>query len=103
MRSYQSGLSEGFIDDVSEGNSFGGARMPGASVGSPHWRSIVYDELDNHHKKVMELAFGMHGRKPLPNHVIADKLNRSPGAISQAKARIQAKLDEEFELSPFGG
>ena len=104
VRSYRSGLAEGYTDDVSgDGNIFGGTRMPGAPQGSTYWRDIIYDELDDHHKKVMEMAFGLHGRKPMENQQIAQKLNRSPGAISQAKARIQKMLDEEFELKPFGG
>jgi len=106
VRSYKSGLSEGHISDLEEqgvGFSGGGSVQPGQKKGKSYWHEIVYDELDDHHKKVMELAFGLNGRKPLPNQVIAAKMNRSPGAISQAKARIQQMLDEEYELSPFGG
>jgi DNA-directed RNA polymerase specialized sigma subunit len=61
---------------------------------------IVYDELDPYHKKVMEYSLGLHGRRPLPNQDIAAKLRRSPGAISQAKLRIQKKLDEVMEMRP---
>ena len=106
VRSYQSGLSEGMYEDMQAagtGFSGGAVKMPGAVPQASHWQSIVYDELDDHHKKVMEYAFGLNGRKPLQNQQIAAKLNRSPGAISQAKARIQAMLDEEHDLSPFGG
>lgn len=105
VRGYKAGLSEGHMSDLEEqglGFTGGGVKMPG-QVPASHWRDIVYDELDDHHKKVMEYAFGLNGRKALPNHVIAAKMNRSPGAISQAKARIQKMLDEEHELSPFGG
>ena len=50
----------------------------------------------------MENSLGMNGRKVLSNQELARKLNRSPGAISQAKARIQELLNKEDELSPFG-
>lgn len=106
VRSYQSGLSEGHMADLEEqglGFAGGGARIPGQAPAKSHWHDIVYDELDDYHKKVFELAFGLNGRKPMQNQKIAAKLNRSPGAISQAKARIQKMLDEEYELSPFGG
>ena len=101
VRSYNSGISEGFVDDATQGQVFGGARTPAPQ--KSYWPEIVYDGLDEHHKRIMELAFGLNGRKPMQNQEIAAKLNRSPGAISQAKARIQKLLDEEHELSPFGG
>lgn len=101
VRTYQSGLAEGYLDDVGEGQAFGGVKTLDRPERS-YWTDIVYDSLDDHHKKVMEYAFGVHGRRPLQNQEIARKLNRSPGAISQAKARIQKMLDEEYELSPFG-
>lgn len=105
VRSYRSGLSEGYVDDLEAagvGFSGGGAQIPGG-VPASHWRDIVYDELDEYHRAIMELAFGLNGRRPLQNQEIARKLGRSPGAISQAKLRIQKMLDEEHELSPFGG
>ena len=46
---------------------------------------------------------GAHGKKPLPNHVIAERLRLSPAAISKRKLLIQRQLDQEQELSPFGG
>jgi DNA-directed RNA polymerase specialized sigma subunit len=101
VRSYNSGISEGFMDDVSEGQVFGGVKSM-ARPEKSYWADIVYDGLDDYHKKIMEHAFGLNGRKPLPNQEIAKKMNRSPGAISQAKLRIQKMLDEEHELSPFG-
>lgn len=105
VRSYRSGLSEGHMEDLEAagvGYAGGGAAVPGQAPAS-HWRDIVYDELDDYHRAIMEMAYGMNGRRPTQNQLIAAKLNRSPGAISQAKARIQKMLDEEFELSPFGG
>jgi RNA polymerase primary sigma factor len=101
VRSYKPGVSEGAMEAAGEGNVFGGVRTPGPPQRST-WADVVYDELDDHHKKVMELAFGVNGRRPLQNQEIARKMNRSPGAISQAKARIQKLLDEEHELAPEG-
>lgn len=105
VRSYRSGLSEGHLEDLEAagvGYSGGGSAVPGA-VPKSHWQEIVYDELDDYHRAIMELTFGLNGRRPLQNQDIARKLGRSPGAISQAKLRIQKMLDEEHELSPFGG
>lgn len=101
IRAAQSGLAEGYFDEAG-GEVPGGVRRVGPAPAS-RWHAVVYDELDDYHKKIMEYAYGLHGRRPLQNQEIAVKLRRSPGAISQAKARIQAMLDEEHELSPFGG
>ncbi len=103
VRGYQSGLSEGFFDEGSggAGMAFGGSKSLGRPEKS-HWADIVYDGLDDYHKKIMEHTMGLNGKKPLSNHAIATKMNRSPGAISQAKLRIQKLLDEEHEMSPFG-
>ena len=54
-------------------------------------------------QKIMELSLGMRGHKPLSNLEIAKKLGRSPGALSQRKAKIQAMIDKEEDLSPFIG
>lgn len=100
IRSYAPGMAEGTAEGLLEGN-LPASTMPGAAPSL--WIDIVYDGLDPYHKKVMEYSLGLHGRRPLQNQEIAAKLRRSPGAISQATARIQALLDEEHDLSPFGG
>lgn len=102
VRSYRPGFSEGALESGGS-EVFGGVRQGGAAPDLSSWASVIYDELDPYHQKVMELSLGLNGRRPVPNHVIAQKLRRSPGAISQAKLRIQKMLDEEAELSPFGG
>lgn len=101
VRTYQPGVSEGRLEDASGGQVFGATHSPADDHHSA-WLNVIYDELDPYHKKIMELSYGVGGRPPLANHEIARRLNRSPGAISQGKARIQAMLDEESALSPFG-
>ena len=99
-RTYLPTMAEGTADRLLDGNT------PQSSAVQRHpsvWPEIVYDELDPYHRKIMELAFGLNGRTVLQNQVIAEKMKRSPGAISQAKARIQALLDQEYDLSPFQG
>jgi hypothetical protein len=66
------------------------------------WADVVYDELDDYHKKIMEHAFGVNGRRPLQNQEIARKMNRSPGPSPRRRRRIQKLLDEEHELAPEG-
>lgn len=98
VRSYDPAVSEGMMADQETGGGFAGAVIAPHVQREQLWRDIVYDELDDYHRRIMELAMGYGGRKPLPNHVIASRMQRSPGAISQAKARIQQRLDEMYDL-----
>jgi hypothetical protein len=104
VRSYTPGVAEGALEAANpEAQAvFGGVRGP-AGQRRDLWVDVVYSELDPYHQKVMELALGLGGRRPLANQDIARKLKKSPGAISQAKLRIQKMLDEGEELNPFGG
>jgi hypothetical protein len=97
VRSYRPAVSEGAIEASAPAGFSGGVRpaAPPPSI----WPEIVYDELDAYHRKVMEYGLGLHGRRPISNAEIAVRLGRSPGAISQAKLRIQKLLDQEHELS----
>lgn len=94
VRSYQPAVAEGTIDEATQGGGVQGGVTSGRPVAHPPHVDVVYDELDTYHRLVMEHALGLNGRKPLPNHEIARRLGRSPGAVSQAKLRIQQKLDE---------
>lgn len=78
------------------------SRLPGPSDSS-HWVEIVYGSLSPLDQRIMELGLGLHGHKKLSNIEIAKKLNRSPGAITQRKIKIQQLLDQEHDLSPFIG
>lgn len=102
VRSYRPAVAEGALEDPETGQGFTGAVGP-ADEARDVWVQLVYDDLDPYHQAVMEYALGLNGRSPLPNQEIARKLGRSPGAISQAKLRIQRMLDEEADLSPFTG
>ena len=68
-----------------------------------YWTEIVYQDLGPVDQKIMEMSLGMHGQKKLSNLEIAKKLNRSPGAITQRKMRIQELLNQESDFSPFIG
>lgn len=91
LRQYHSGASEGQLES---GHTI--------SVQDPLKQQsmvmqLVYHDLDPYHQKIMEYTLGMNGRKPLSNSELAIKLKRSPGAISQAKKRIQdilAKMED---------
>lgn len=101
VRRYRPGIAAGALEDPETGEEFTGEVRGPVGAPSDLWPRVVYDGLDPYHRKVMEMTLGWHGRRPMANHEIAAKLKRSPGAISQAKARIQKQLDEEQDLSEF--
>jgi AraC-like DNA-binding protein len=103
IRQYQPGVAEGSIVDPETGGGYSGAAQTPDGEARNAWMQMIYDDLDPHHQVIMELTLGLNGHRPLSNQEIAQRLKRSPGAISQAKARIQKMLDEEPELSPFNG
>lgn len=69
---------------------------------STAWQDLVYTDLNPVNQRIMEWTLGLHGQPQLSNQEIARRLRISPGAVSQRKAQIQAILDEEQNLSPFG-
>lgn len=105
VRRYSAPIAEGQMIDPETGMSgyIGSVQNPWEQQRHSAWTQMVYDDLDPYHQKIMEHTLGMNGRRVISNQQLAEKLKRSPGAISQAKARIQALLDQGEELSPFGG
>lgn len=106
VRSYQPAVAEGTMEEANPEAQevFGGTRLPGQTSAArrlPAWHRVVYDELSDFDRKVMEYAYGLNGRRAMANQDIASKLGRSPGFISQRKAIIQRMLDQGDELNPF--
>jgi DNA-directed RNA polymerase specialized sigma subunit len=98
LRSYQPGMLTGKLEETDQSQP--ASRLP-TQQRFNQWAEVVYHDLSPMDQKIMELALGMHGIKPLSNQEIAKRLNRSPGAITQRKLKIQELLDREGELSPF--
>lgn len=98
VRQYQPGVSTGMMETLAPG--FTGGMQPDTRA-QQSWVELVYDDLAPLDQRILEHTLGLHGRRPLSNQELARKLNRSPGAISQRKARIQQLLDKEQTLSPF--
>jgi DNA-directed RNA polymerase specialized sigma subunit len=99
VRSYNPAVSEGTIDTLTQGaGPYGEVHTPGKQRDLA--LDIIHDELDDYHKLVLEHTLGINGKRPLSNEGLAHRLRRSPGAISQAKLRIQQKLDNVRDLLP---
>jgi DNA-directed RNA polymerase specialized sigma subunit len=97
VRTYSPAIAEGTLTANSEGNIYGGLDEIGSQRKSM-WQEMVYADLGDQDRKIMELSLGLNGRSPLQNHQIARKLGRSPGLISQRKKHIQELLDQEPEM-----
>lgn len=98
LRRYSPAVAEGAMVDPETGAEYSGETHDPQGDENRTRLQLVYDDLDPYHQKIMELAMGLNGRRALPNDMIAAKMKRSPGAISQAKLRIQAAIDDLDEL-----
>jgi len=58
------------------------------------WVDGIYHDLDPVDQIILEHSTGLHGKEVLPATVLAQKINLSPGSVSQRKARIQTMLDQ---------
>lgn len=101
IRSYQPGVNTGRLDAIDPLAGGAPSVVPNQQASADLWGEVVYQGLSPLDQRVMELTLGMRGNKKLSNQEIAAKLNRSPGAITQRKTKIQQLLDQEQKLSPF--
>lgn len=97
VRRAHPGVAEGTLEAAGGGQEVFGGVAPRPSSRSA-WYQLVYDELHPHDQRIVDMHLA--GQS---NQAIAAKLGVTPGAISQRKAKIQSLLDQEDELSPFGG
>jgi len=74
----------------------GASHQPGVQRTNPQqiWLEFVHHDLGNIDKKILEWKKGLYGQPVLANQEIAQRLNLSPGAVSQRSARIAARLAE---------
>lgn len=65
------------------------------------WIEFVYQDLSPIDQVIMEHTLGLHGKPILSNEEIAKKLNMTPSAVSQRKAKIQELLNKREEYDVF--
>lgn len=103
IRNAKTGVNSGSILD-DEGEVFDpGSIIPGNTQVEDAWQQMIYYDLHPTDQAIMDYTLGLHGAPVLDNRTIATRLGLSEGAISQRKNKIQAMLDERFNVSPFGG
>jgi DNA-directed RNA polymerase specialized sigma subunit len=65
------------------------------------WLEMVYEDLPERDRVIMEHTIGMFGRNRMSTGQLAKKLKVSPGLISQRRAFIQSYVDRAMEVNPF--
>jgi len=102
IRTYQPGMTSGQMEEIDPLSGGTAGRLPGShNEASDLWVQIVYQDLSPMDQKILEMSLGLNGQSKRSNQEIAKALGRSPGAITQRKARIQTLLNQEQDLSPF--
>lgn len=93
-------LAEGRLTQPGEEGR--GGFDPSVQSLAPHktdpWVELVYDDLGNIDRYILERSCGLHGHPPTSATNIAKALGISPAAVSQRMQRIQAMLDQRDEL-----
>jgi DNA-directed RNA polymerase specialized sigma subunit len=95
IRKYSPGVAEGRIagagDEEDEGGFEPGVAAPDHTA---HLAEFLYHDLDPVDQVIMEYSLGMRGSPLLSGGELARRVGLSPGAISQRRARIDARLQE---------
>lgn len=99
VRQYQPGVAYSTIHrDNVEGAGWDPAVQQPASDA---WLRLLHGEQDPINQKIMEWTLGLYGAPQLPNQEIARRLDITPGAVSQRKARLQQLIDEGGNYARF--
>jgi DNA-directed RNA polymerase specialized sigma subunit len=103
VRQLQNPVSEGMNANRSEQNTGEPQLPPVAQQDNDAWVNFVYHGLSDINGSplpvVMEYTLGLHGKPKLSTAQLAQKLNLSPGRVSQLRAQVQAQLDRQNELN----
>jgi RNA polymerase primary sigma factor len=96
VRSYRPGLAEGQLAGAGGEEGDDGGFEPAVAGPDPthHLAEFLYPDLDPADQVILEYTLGLNGSPVLPGIELSRRLNLSPGAISQRKARIDARLQQ---------
>ena len=56
------------------------------------WTEYVYNDLDHHGRKIMDMKFGRNGHPMMSNDEISKKLNLSPAEVSNRTAKMAKSI-----------
>lgn len=97
IRAFHKPIAEGstVVDTADDYADAGGvaSKIPGQTSEQDAWMDFVYGDLDPTNKLIMDMSLGRNGRRKTSVQEIAQRLNITPGAVSQRAAKIQQMLN----------
>lgn len=102
IRSFNQPVSEGMTtaqsahsDDAA--NTDIASTLPNYQKSTDAWLDFVHGDLSPVDKLIMDMTLGRNGRRRASTQDIANRLNITPGAVSQRAAKIQALIDARYQ------
>lgn len=97
IRSFHQPLAEGTtvsenVEEQADGGDLA-SKIPGQTNAQEAWVNFVYGDLSPTNKLIMDMLLGRNGRRKTSVQQIAQKLNITPGAVSQRAAKIQEMIN----------
>lgn len=103
IRGAASGVASGSMLDE-EGEVYSPpSSIPGSTSREDSLRQMIYYDLDDTDRTIMDYTLGANGVQPLTTGEIARRLGITAGAVSQRKNKIQSMVDEAWQLDILGG
>lgn len=100
VRSFHKPVASGMLDQETAEDSFSGdvaSRLPNQNNAVDAWLDFVYGDLTPTDKLIMDMTLGRNGRRRASTQDIANRLNMTPGAVSQRAAKIQTMIDRRYD------
>lgn len=72
------------------------SKIPNQNRSADAWLDFVHGDLTPTDKLIMDMTLGRNGRRATSTQDIAQRLNITPGAVSQRAAKIQAMIDKRY-------
>lgn len=98
IRSFNQPVSEGMttrqLSSEDAANTDVASVLPNYTKATDAWLDFVYGDLSPTDKLIMDMTLGRNGRRKASTQDIAQRLNISPGAVSQRAAKIQTMIDQ---------
>lgn len=98
IRAFNQPVSEGMTavqtSNEDAANTDVASTLPNYTKATDAWLDFVYGDLSPTDKLIMDLTLGRNGRRKTSTQDIAQRLNISPGAVSQRAAKIQNMIDQ---------
>lgn len=102
IRGFNQPIAEGMTalqagDSEDAANTDIASTLPNYTKHTDAWLEFVYGDLTPTDKLIMDMTLGRNGRRRASTQDIAQRLNISPGAVSQRAAKIQAMIDSRYQ------